>query len=74
MCRDTSHESVVIFPFGHLSNRLADSGTTLGALNLLELQLEGLRIRRAHFGSDKKLLLDIFGHKGNVRYREFYLK
>jgi hypothetical protein len=71
MCRDTGHSTVVLLPFAHLSNKLAGTDTTLAAMNLLESDLKDLGPVRAHFGSDKKLLLDIFGHKGNVRYREF---
>jgi threonyl-tRNA synthetase len=71
MSKDTGHTTVVLFPFGHLSNKLADTNTTIEAMNLLEQNLKEFNPKRAHFGSDKKLLLDIFGHKGNVRYREF---
>ena len=71
MCRDTGHSSVVLFPFGHLSNKLANTDTTLKVICALQENLKDLDPRRAHFGSDKKLLLDIFGHKGNVRFREF---
>ncbi|HYC34517.1 MAG TPA: threonyl-tRNA synthetase editing domain-containing protein [Candidatus Paceibacterota bacterium] len=71
MAKDTAHNTLVLFPFGHLSNKLADSDTTLKALDLLEESLKDFNPKRAHFGSDKKLLLDIFGHKGNVRYREY---
>jgi len=71
MSKDTGHNNVVLFPFGHLSNKLADSDTTLDAINQLEENLKDFNPKRAHFGSDKKLLLDIFGHRGNVRYREF---
>jgi hypothetical protein len=71
MSKDTGHMNVVLFPFGHLSNKLADTDTTIRAMNLLEENLNDFNPKRAHFGSDKKLLLDIFGHKGNVRYREF---
>jgi threonyl-tRNA synthetase len=69
MSKDTGHNNVVLFPFGHLSNKLADTETTIKAMNLLEKELKEFDPKRAHFGSDKKLLLDIFGHKGNVRYR-----
>jgi hypothetical protein len=71
MCKDTGHSNVILFPFGHLSNKLADSETVTDFLSLLQQELKDLNPKRAHFGSDKKLLLDIFGHKGNVRYREF---
>jgi hypothetical protein len=71
MCRDTGHSNVVLFPFGHLSNKLAGTETATNFLSLLQKELKDMNPKRAHFGSDKKLLLDIFGHKGNVRYREF---
>lgn len=71
MSNDTGHNNIVLFPFGHLSNKLADTDTTINAINLLEKELKDFNPKRTHFGSDKKLLLDIFGHKGNVRYREF---
>ncbi len=71
MAKDTGHSNIIIFPFGHLSNKLANTDLTLEAINLLEKNLEMFKPKRAHFGSDKKLLLDIFGHKGNVRYREY---
>ena len=71
MCRDTGHSNVVLFPFGHLSNKLADTDTVTNFLDILQEKLKDMNPKRAHFGSDKKLLLDIFGHKGNVRYREF---
>jgi hypothetical protein len=71
MCKDTGHSNVVLFPFGHLSNKLADTDTAIHFLDILQDELKDINPRRAHFGSDKKLLLDIFGHKGNVRYREF---
>jgi threonyl-tRNA synthetase len=71
MSKDTGHTNIVLFPFGHLSNKLADTDATIEALDLLEENLKDFSPKRAHFGSDKKLLLDIFGHKGNVRYREF---
>jgi len=71
MCNDTGHFKIVLFPFAHLSNNLADTSLTLRVLDALLATLNDLQPMRAHFGSDKKLLLDIFGHKGNIRYREF---
>jgi hypothetical protein len=71
MCKDTGHSNIVLFPFGHLSNKLAGTEVATDFLDLLQEELKDMRPKRAHFGSDKKLLLDIFGHKGNVRYREF---
>lgn len=69
--RDTGIKQVVIFPFGHLSNNLASSKDTTNFLDLIEKELKGLKPIRVHFGSHKSLLLDIHGHPGNVRFREF---
>jgi threonyl-tRNA synthetase len=71
MCRDTAHSKVVLFPFAHLSSDLAETSLVLAFFDELSKELEDLHPERAHFGSDKKLLLDIFGHKGNIRFREF---
>lgn len=70
--KDTGIKTIVLFPFGHLSNNLASSEETIGFLDLLENKLtDGFEIVRIHFGSHKSLFLDVFGHQGNVRFREF---
>lgn len=69
--RDTNIRTIVLYPFGHLSNKLASSEDTVEFLNSLEKELVDFEIIRVHFGSHKSLLLDIHGHKGNVRFREF---
>lgn len=69
--KDTGIRKIVIFPFGHLSNKLASSGETKNFMNLIQSKLLGFDVMRVHFGSHKSLLLDIYGHKGNVRFREF---
>ncbi|MFA5061077.1 MAG: threonyl-tRNA synthetase editing domain-containing protein [Candidatus Pacearchaeota archaeon] len=73
MVREVGHKNIVLLPFAHLSNKLADSKKSLGGLNYLEksLQEENFSVLRDHFGSHKSLLLDIYGHPGNARYREF---
>jgi len=68
---DTQIKTIVLFPFGHLSNNLASSEDTIIFFNLLEKELSDYETIRVHFGSHKSLLLDIHGHKGNVRFREF---
>ena len=68
---DTGIRNVVLFPFAHLSNRLCSSDQAVRFLNMLESRLTDLQVMRVHFGSHKSLLLDIHGHKGNVRFREF---
>ncbi len=69
--KDTGIHTIVIYPFGHLSNKLAPSAEALNFLHLLEKQLTDFKTIRVHFGSHKSLLLDIYGHRGNVRFREF---
>ena len=68
---DTDIKTIVVFPFAHLSNKLATSEESLNFLDLLESELDGLDIIRVHFGSHKSLLLDVHDHVGNVRFREF---
>ena len=58
--KDTGINEIVIFPFGHLSNKLASSEETVSFLDLIESKLQGFKITRVHFGSHKSLLLDIY--------------
>jgi len=72
MCKEVGKDKVVIVPFAHLSSKLAGSEKGVETLKLVEKKLEkNLNVERAHFGSNKSLLLDVFGHAGNVRFREF---
>jgi len=80
MCREVDRDKVVVVPFAHLSSRIAGSEKGLETLQLVEEKLKRhspfgpkrkLNVKRAHFGSNKSLLLDVFGHAGNVRFREF---
>lgn len=72
MSEEVGHKNVVLLPFAHLSNKLADSKKSLAGLDLLEESLQKeFNLLRDHFGSHKSLLLDIYGHPGNARYREF---
>ncbi len=60
--------------FAHLSNKLAPFKTGIYFFDQLEKSLKNERkyeINRTHFGSDKDMLLYLFGHPGNARYREF---
>ncbi|MGV8169036.1 MAG: threonyl-tRNA synthetase editing domain-containing protein [Candidatus Nanoarchaeia archaeon] len=73
--RDTGHKNIVLLPFAHLSKNLASSDEAIKTIDLLEAILsedKNLKVIRGHFGSDKELMIDVFGHKGNARYREFY--
>jgi threonyl-tRNA synthetase len=71
MCSDTGHKRVVLLPFAHLSSSLADSETSMRMIDAVAKLLADLSPARAHFGSDKRLNLDIYGHPGNVRFRAF---
>lgn len=73
MSTDVGHETVMLFPFAHLSSNLADSEESLKTLKLLEKKLKdkGLAVTRGHFGSHKEFFLHVYGHPGNVRWREF---
>ncbi len=65
-------KNVVLLPFAHLSNNLGDSKTCIRFMQVLEDKLVyNLKVTRSHYGSDKSLLLDVKGHKGNARFREF---
>ncbi len=73
MSREVGHKNIVILPFAHLSNNLARAEEGIKAISLIEDRLkDDYNVLRAHFGSHKSLLLDIYGHPGNARYREFY--
>lgn len=72
-CENTNHYNVFLCPFAHLSNKLA---TAKEAIPVLEAVTTGLKetttiVNEGHFGSDKELLIHLFGHPGNARYREF---
>ena len=72
MSKEVGHDTIVMLPFAHLSNKLASAKEGIKALDLIENKLKKkFNIIRAHFGSHKSLLIDIYGHVGNVRYREF---
>lgn len=75
MSKEVNRKGIVILPFAHLSNKLAKAKISLHALDLIEegLRKDNFNVTRAHFGSHKELLLSIYGHPGNARYREFYL-
>ena len=72
MGENVGRKNVVIVPFAHLSNKLAKSKDAIKALDIIQEMLEKqFNLTRVHFGSHKSLLLNVKGHQGNVRYREF---
>lgn len=71
-CNETKENRVVLCPFAHLSNNLASFKIGINFFDILEKILkEKFQVSRVHFGSDKELLIHLFGHPGNARYREF---
>ncbi len=72
MAQDTGRNKIAILPFAHLSNNLADSSLSIAYLAKIEENLaDDFHVKRAHFGSHKEFLLDVFGHPGNARFREY---
>ena len=69
---DTKSKNIVLMPFVHLSNEIADSTKAIKLIDELEKSLKNnFEILRSHFGYHKELSLHTFGHKTNVRFREF---
>jgi len=72
MAKDVGSKNIVLMPFAHLSNKIATSEESKKAIEMIVLKLEkNFNVIKSHFGSHKSLLLDVYGHPGNVRYREF---
>jgi len=73
MATDTGHKNIILMPFGHLSNKLADSRLVIKVFDEIEAELNKrkMNVLRGHFGSHKELSLDLFGHPGNVRFRDY---
>lgn len=68
---DFGEKNIILAPFAHLSSNLENFEESKNFFDLLEKELNNFSVTRIHFGSHKSLLLDIFGHVGNVRFREF---
>jgi len=73
MCKEVGRKDAVVIPFAHLSNNIAESKFSLEILEevVTLLKKSKLNVIRAHFGSNKSLLMDVPGHVGNARFREF---
>jgi threonyl-tRNA synthetase len=71
---EVNTKKLLISPFVHLSKNIAKPET---AKNLYEFLMSkfidsDFTVQSSHFGYHKSLLLDIKGHPGSFRYREFY--
>jgi threonyl-tRNA synthetase len=72
MANDVGRKNVVILPFAHLSSNLASSEISIPILeNIKDRLAEEFNVMRGHFVSHKEYLLDVYGHAGNTRFREY---
>lgn len=63
--------SIVLFPFAHLSNKLASPEKAKEFAEKINEGLQSFEVIQTPFGISKEILLHIYGHQGNVKYREF---
>ena len=66
--------NVMIAPFVHLSKNIAKPKVAKDLYEKLmkKFTKTKFKVKSPHFGYHKSLLLDIKGHPGSFRYREFY--
>ncbi len=66
--------NLMIAPFVHLSQNIAEPDVAKKLYQNLLKKFDGgnFAVQSSHFGYHKSLLLDIKGHPGSFRYREFY--
>ena len=63
MCKEVQNNTIVLLPFAHLSNNLAPYAQGIQIISSIEEILKTeFTVYRAHFGSHKELLLDVYGH------------
>lgn len=67
-------DNLMIAPFVHLSSKIAKPEVSKELYEKLMGMFEGkdFAVKSSHFGYHKTLSLDIKGHPGSFRYREFY--
>lgn len=67
-------KNLMIAPFVHLSKQIADPEMAKDFYETIIKKFENddFIVKSSHFGYHKSLLLDIKGHPGSFRYREFY--
>jgi threonyl-tRNA synthetase len=71
--QEVGTKNLMISPFVHLSNNIASPKVSKTAYEQLlnKFKNSGYCIGSSHFGYHKSLQLDIKGHPGSFRYREF---
>ena len=74
MADEVKAKNLMISPFVHLSNNIAKPVVAKQLYELLMGKFIGsdFVVKSSHFGYHKSLLLNIKGHPGAFRYREFY--
>lgn len=67
-------KNLMISPFVHLSSKIAKPEVAKKLYKQLMSKFVGSEfvVQSSHFGYHKSLLLNIKGHPGSFRYREFY--
>lgn len=71
--KDFKVHNILISPFAHLSKNIADTklATKLYETFVSRFDLQKYTVQTSQFGYHKSLLLDIKGHPGAFRYREY---
>jgi len=66
-------KNLMISPFVHLSNNIASPEVSRNIYELLMSKFKDTdyKVSSSHFGYHKSLQLDIKGHPGSFRFREF---
>lgn len=74
MADEIKTDNLMISPFVHLSKNIAKPEVAKQLYEKLMAKFTGTKynVKSSHFGYHKSLLLDIKGHPGSFRYREFY--
>ena len=73
-CDEVNTKNLMIAPFVHLSKNIAKPKVAKELYEALMKKFENTEytVKSSHFGYHKSLLLDVKGHPGSFRYREFY--
>lgn len=69
--KENNQTSIALFPFAHLSNKLASPAKAKEFVDKIKSELTEYEVIETPFGVSKEILLHIHGHEGNVKYREF---